>query len=155
MDFKKNCVFLDEAGFNLYISRTRGWSRKGKPCRVLVPKSKGKNITIIGAISSASIIDVSLRASEMLGSASKKRSNDGKVIKVTANVGTRTEHFYNNYLQNVLKALDSNDLRGQYIIMDNAFIHKNASIRQLIESQGYKCIYLPPYSPFLNPIEKF
>ncbi|CEP06835.1 hypothetical protein [Parasitella parasitica] len=154
MEFDKNCVFLDEAGINLYISRTRGWSRKGTPCKVLVPKSKGKNITILGAISSAGIIDVSLRIPEVLGSASKKRSADGKVINVTAKVGTRTEHFY-NYLQNMLQVLNKNNLHGQYIVMKNAPIHKNESIRELIESQGHKCVYLPPYSPFLNPIEEF
>lgn len=109
MDFENNCVFLDEAGFNLYISRTRGWSRKGKPCKVLVPKSKGKNITILGAISSAGIIDISLRVPEVLGSASKKRSADGKTVKVTAKVGTRTEHFM-NYLENVLSVLDNTSL---------------------------------------------
>ncbi|CEP19829.1 hypothetical protein [Parasitella parasitica] len=154
MDFESNCVFLDEAGFNLHISRTRGWSRKGTPCKVLVPKSKGKNITILGAISSAGIIDISLRVPEVLGSTSKKRIADGKVIKTTAKVGTRTEHFL-NYLHNTLKVLEKNNLRGQYIIMDNAPIHKNQSVKQLIESQGHKCIYLPAYSPFLNPIEEF
>jgi transposase len=39
--------------------------------------------------------------------------------------------------------------------MDNAPIHKNGCIRELIESKGHKCVYLPPYSPFLNPIEEF
>lgn len=28
-------------------------------------------------------------------------------------------------------------------------------LRKLIEDRGYKCVYLPPYSPFLNPIEEF
>ncbi|CEP09973.1 hypothetical protein [Parasitella parasitica] len=154
MDFEKNCVFLDEAGFNLHISRTRRWSRQRKPCKVLKPKSKGRNITILGAISLAGIIDISLRVPEVLGSASKKRSADGKVFKVAAKIGTRTEHFY-NYLQNVLDVLNKNNLLGQYIVMDIAPIHKNESIRQLIESKGHKCAYLPPYSPFLNPIEEF
>jgi transposase len=44
---------------------------------------------------------------------------------------------------------------GQYIIMDNASIHKTVDIKSAIEKRGYKVAYLPPYSPFLNPIELF
>jgi transposase len=39
--------------------------------------------------------------------------------------------------------------------MDNASFHKDPKIKTLIESVGCKLIYLPPYSPDLNPIEKF
>jgi transposase len=39
--------------------------------------------------------------------------------------------------------------------MDNASIHKAPEIVKMIEDRGYKCAYLPPYSPFLNPIEEF
>lgn len=42
---------------------------------------------------------------------------------------------------------------GQVVIMDNASFHKSPIIRELIESVGCKLIYLPPYSPDLNPIE--
>ena len=39
--------------------------------------------------------------------------------------------------------------------MDNAAFHKSEKTKQLIESVGCKLIFLPPYSPDLNPIEKF
>jgi transposase len=39
--------------------------------------------------------------------------------------------------------------------MDNAPIHKNADIRKYNEQRGYDCVYLPVYSPELNPIEQF
>lgn len=42
---------------------------------------------------------------------------------------------------------------GDYVVMDNASVHKVADIKQLIEGTGAKIIYLPPYSPELNPIE--
>ena len=46
--------------------------------------------------------------------------------------------------------------KGQVvIIMDNASIHKSQKVRDLIENAGCKLIYLPPYSPELNPIETF
>ena len=44
---------------------------------------------------------------------------------------------------------------GQIIIMDNAAFHKSKRTRELIESVGCRLIFLPPYSPNLNPIEKF
>ena len=43
--------------------------------------------------------------------------------------------------------------QGQIVIMDNASIHNET--RQLIESAGCTLIFLPPYSPDLNPIEHF
>lgn len=39
------------------------------------------------------------------------------------------------------------------IVMDNCPIHKHPDIRELIESRGMRCEFLPPYSPDLNPIE--
>ena len=44
---------------------------------------------------------------------------------------------------------------GQVVIMDNAAFHKSPRRQELIESVGCKVIFLPPYSPDLNPIEKF
>jgi transposase len=44
---------------------------------------------------------------------------------------------------------------GQVVIMDNAAFHKSKRTRALIESVGCRLIFLPPYSPDLNPIEKF
>jgi transposase len=44
---------------------------------------------------------------------------------------------------------------GQVVVMDNASFHKNNKTRELIEGAGWMLIYLPPYSPDLNPIEKF
>ena len=44
---------------------------------------------------------------------------------------------------------------GQTVIMDNASFHKSPKTRQMIEQFGCKVVFLPPYSPDLNPIEKF
>ena len=44
---------------------------------------------------------------------------------------------------------------GQVVIMDNASFHKSQRTKELIESVGCRVIFLPPYSPDLNPIEKF
>ena len=44
--------------------------------------------------------------------------------------------------------------RGDIVIMDNLGSHKGAGVRQAIEAAGAKLLYLPPYSPDFNPIEK-
>ncbi|KAG1171428.1 hypothetical protein G6F36_011751 [Rhizopus arrhizus] len=47
------------------------------------------------------------------------------------------------------------NVKGFYIVMDNVPIHKNTDIERYIINRGYGCVYLPPYSPELNPIEQF
>ena len=43
---------------------------------------------------------------------------------------------------------------GQIVVMDNLSSHKGSRVRQLIEGRGCELMYLPPYSPDLNPIEQ-
>ena len=43
---------------------------------------------------------------------------------------------------------------GQVVIMDNLSAHKVAGVRERIEATGARLLYLPPYSPDLNPIEQ-
>ena len=43
--------------------------------------------------------------------------------------------------------------RGDVIVMDNLSSHKRKTVRELIESVGARLVFLPPYSPDLNPIE--
>lgn len=50
--------------------------------------------------------------------------------------------------------LDGN-MKGYYLVMDNASIHKSQPMQRKIEKRGYNIMYLPPYSPELNPIEQF
>lgn len=44
---------------------------------------------------------------------------------------------------------------GQIVVMDNASFHKSPHVQEAIEKANCKLIYLPPYSPEHNPIEKF
>ena len=43
---------------------------------------------------------------------------------------------------------------GQVVVMDNLGAHRPKRIRELVEERGVELIYLPPYSPDLNPIEE-
>ena len=44
---------------------------------------------------------------------------------------------------------------GQVVVMDNASFHKSERLRELIEQAGCRLLFLPPYSPDFNKIEKF
>ena len=44
---------------------------------------------------------------------------------------------------------------GQVVVMDNASFHKSEPLRELIEQAGCELLFLPPYSPDFNKIEKF
>jgi transposase len=54
----------------------------------------------------------------------------------------------------VEKALCPSLSPGQVVVMDNLSAHKGARVRELVEGRGCELIYLPPYSPDLNPIEQ-
>jgi transposase len=43
---------------------------------------------------------------------------------------------------------------GQVVVMDNLSAHKRERVKELIEARGCELLYLPPYSPDLNPIEE-
>ena len=43
---------------------------------------------------------------------------------------------------------------GQVVVMDNLSAHKGGRVREIVESAGCELVYLPPYSPDLNPIEE-
>lgn len=66
--------------------------------------------------------------------------------------GTCNTELFNSWVEQFLiRELQP----GQVVILDNATFHKSKKTKELIESVGCKIIFLPPYSPDLNPIEKF
>ena len=58
--------------------------------------------------------------------------------------------FYSWVIQLLLPELPKNSV----IVMDNATFHKRLDIQELIEEAGHTILWLPPYSPDLNPIEQ-
>lgn len=65
--------------------------------------------------------------------------------------GTCNTSLFNKWLsEEFLPTIGS----GYTLIMDNASFHKSSITHRLIEDAGCKLLYLPPYSPDLNPIEK-
>ena len=68
-----------------------------------------------------------------------------------AGVGSTTAKVFEVYVE---KVLAPSLRRGQLVVMDNLSSHKGKRVRELIEERGCELVYLPPYSPDLNPIEE-
>lgn len=107
--------------------RVYGRAAKGRRVIETAPQNYGENITMLATLSFSGV-----EAPMTVNGAV-----DGAVFKV--------------YVREVLCPTLST---GDVVIMDNLPAHKVAGIRELIEARGAKLIYLPPYSPDLNPIEK-
>lgn len=60
-ELDETACFIYETGFNLHTQRNDGRSLKGAPAKGMIPTLRDKSITILGAISQASVIDVSLK----------------------------------------------------------------------------------------------
>ncbi|KAI7847118.1 hypothetical protein BDC45DRAFT_578552 [Circinella umbellata] len=61
MVYLQNCVFLDESGFDINMTRERAWSIRGEPAVVETPSGKAVSHTVLGAISSIGVVNVSMR----------------------------------------------------------------------------------------------
>jgi len=66
--------------------------------------------------------------------------------------GTCDTALFNTWLE---KVLIPNLIPGQVLILDNASFHKSKKSKELVEKAGCKMLFLPPYSPDLNLIEKY
>ena len=66
-------------------------------------------------------------------------------------VGPTTREVFEAYLEGALAP----SLRpGQVVVMDNLSAHKGGRVKEIVEAAGCDLLYLPPYSPDLNPIEQ-
>lgn len=146
MDFTTNCVFLDESAFHINLKRGMAWSKKGTPAIVTVPTTKANATSILGA---TGLINVSLRVPKRIKKRKLGRETDGYSI------GTVTGHYL-SFLKATLDEMDTYpEMKGHYLVIDNAPIHSSIDIGKYVNSREYRCVYLPPYSPELNPIEQF
>ena len=119
--------FLDECGTNTKMARTRGRSKRGERCRAAVPHGHWKTTTLVAALSTSGIVAPMVLDGAMDGD------------------------MFTAYVTHILLK----EMRpGDVVIMDNLPAHKVAAVRQIIERAGVSLIYLPPYSPDFNPIEK-
>ena len=122
-------VFVDESGFNTSMTRLlRARAPRGERAHGRVPRKRGKNQTLIAAIT--------LRGA-MCESLSIEGATDAELF----------EAYVEEFLAPTLRA-------GQVVVLDGLGAHRTARVRDLIEDRGADLLFLPPYSPDLNPIEE-
>ncbi len=123
----RKLVFIDESGVQKNMTRMYGRIIGGERLHESTPAGLWDTTTMISSIR----IDGSRAAMTVSG------ATDAEVFKT--------------YISKILcPTLCKDDI----VIMDNLTSHKVAGIREAIEERGAKLIYLPPYSPDFNPIEK-
>jgi len=124
----KDLIFIDESGVNLALMRLFARSPKGQRAYGTRPQKRGKNVSVIGALSLSGIVT--------------------QVSLIGATDGLTFAAFISEKLVPKLWA-------GACVVMDNCSIHLGEEIQALIEQAGARLIYLPPYSPDFSPIENF
>ncbi|CEJ02197.1 hypothetical protein RMCBS344292_16210 [Rhizopus microsporus] len=147
----RNYVFLDESAFHINLKRNMAWLNKGTPAVVTAPKTRATTTTILGAISTEDLIKYCLRLPQPPSSRKRKRRDGVEYMSK----GTVTGHNI-SFLKATMDEMDRYPhTKGHYLVMDNSPIHTSEDIAKYVESRGYHYIYLPSYSPELNPIEQF
>ena len=110
------------------------WSRKGTPTIVTVPKTKANATSILGAISTTGLINVSLRIPKRIKKRKFGFETDGySIVTVTGH--------YLSFLKAILDKMDKYlEMKGHYLVMDNAPIHCSTDIGKYIYSRGYRYV---------------
>jgi transposase len=120
-------VFLDETGATTQMTRHYGRAPGGQRVREATPQSHWQTLTLLAALTTR-----------------------GLEAPMTIPEPTDADIFLAYGEQVLCPRLRP----GQMVILDNLSAHKVAGVRQLIEATGARLLYLPPYSPDLNPIEQ-
>ena len=124
----EDLVYVDESGIDSYFYRSHGWA----------PSCE----RVYGAVSGKRFARESFIAAKC----------DCKVFAPLCYQGTCNTLLFNAWVEHFLVP----QLRkGQLVILDNASFHKSQIAKKLIEKVGCQILFLPSYSPDLNPIEKY
>lgn len=126
---KDQIIFIDEVGFKVSSRPSRGRAPIGKPAISRVSRIRTRNISICCGMSSQGI-------EYYIANLRPFKSN--------------TFAYFIYELINIIKAKGYNNA---LFIMDNVAFHKTIQVKEFIIKSGFNFKYLPPYSPFLNPIE--
>jgi transposase len=109
------------------MPRTHGYAPRGKRCFGVHNWGAKGRTNVIGALLGGVLLTVSLFQTNI-----------------------NTDIFTAWVAQDLLPKLPQNSV----VVMDNAAFHKGASMKQQLFKAGHTLLYLPPYSPDLNPIER-
>lgn len=123
----RQLVFIDETWVKTNMAPLRGWSPRGTRLPGRAPHGHWKTSTFLAAL---------------------------RIDQITAPCvfdGPINGESFRTYVEQVLLPVLK---PGDIVVMDNLGSHKAAAVRTLIRSAGARLLFLPPYSPDLNPIEQ-
>jgi transposase len=120
-------VFIDETGTSTNMARLRGRAKRGRRVIGRVPWGHWKTMTFVAGL-----------------------RQDGITAPFVIDCAMNGAIF----VEYIRQCLGPTLKPGDIVVMDNLPAHKKAQIREIIEAAGAELLYLPPYSPDLNPIEQ-
>ena len=120
-------VFIDETWTKTNMAALRGWAPRGERLKAKVPHRRWKTMTFLAALR-------------------HDRVDAPWLIDGPIN-GERFRLYVEQVLVPTLRP-------GDVVIMDNLGSHRGYIVRRLIRAAGAKLLFLPKYSPDLNPIEQ-
>lgn len=123
----RRLIFVDETGADTKMARRRGRSPRGDRLDGPVPHGHWKSTTFLAGLTARGFAAPYVTDGAM----------NGRLFRAWAE-----------------QALAPTLAAGDVVVMDNLPAHKVAGVREAIEARGAVLLYLPPYSPDLNPIEQ-
>ena len=114
----------------VFLGTSRGRSKKGEKCQIVGPCLRSKNIPVMAGLTDSTILHYNVF------------ENNGNALA------------YAHFSDDAAGARDDAKLpENSIIVMDNLPFHKHARVIEIMQIRGWEWRFLPPYSPFLNPIE--
>ncbi len=120
-------VFIDETWTKTNMAPLRGWGVKGERLQAFVPHGHWKTLTFLAAL-----------------------RHDGLTAPCAFDGPINGAGFLAYVEQILLPTLKPGDI----VVLDNLGSHKSEAVRKAVKSVGARLLFLPPYSPDLNPIEQ-
>jgi transposase len=131
-------VFVDEASFKVSYRRTRGRSLIGTKAVAVIKGVRTKNYSLAAAVSTSGIVHRSC-----IDGAFNTNYFSMFIESLCVRMG-----------MSLINSIEQLHMNNCILIMDNVAFHKAAAIQEMVQSKGHRLQFLPPYSPFLNPIEE-
>ncbi len=129
---QRDRVYVDETGCDERVQREYGWSRCGEVCYGTRVGRARERLSVVAAWH-------------------KDATGHTGLIAPLSFDGTCHHRLFEVWLRLMLCPL----LRaGQVVILDNARFHRKEAVQRILRRVGCRALFLPPYSPDLNPIEQ-
>jgi len=123
----ENLVYVDECGVEQYLYREYARALRGEKIIAKISGRKYKRINFISGLC------------------------QGKLVALREYCGITDSVLFEFWFENcLLKEVK----KGSVIVLDNATFHKKSVLPELARKYSCEVLFLPPYSPDLNPIEK-